>query len=78
MAPNKLADLIAYNTTVASDLLIGMTYTNQMSDYLDALLNEVKTTANSLEVVAKVSQSVELPHDYIVIFVNKQMQECRN
>jgi hypothetical protein len=55
MTPGKLADLIAFNMNVASDLLICMTHTNQCTEYYDALLKEVKTTSNSLEVFAKVS-----------------------
>lgn len=65
MTPNKLADLITYNMNVASDLLITMTNNNQLTDYYDALLKDVKVTSNSLEVFAKLSSSVELPHIYI-------------
>ena len=55
MTPNKLADLITYNMNVASDLLITMTNNNQVTDYYDALLKDVKVTSNSLEVFAKLS-----------------------
>jgi hypothetical protein len=77
MTPGKLADLIAYNMTVASDIVLCMTHTNQLDEYLDALRN-VKTTSNSLEVFAKVSGGMELPHEYITMFVSERMEECRN
>jgi len=37
MAPHKLADLITYNHTVAQELLVCMTHTNQIQKYYDAL-----------------------------------------
>ena len=77
MTPGKLADLIAYNSNVASDLLLCMTHTSYMDQYYEALL-DVKTTSNSLEVFAKVSNGVELPHEYITLFVTKKMEECKN
>jgi len=38
----------------------------------------MKLTSNSLEVFSKVSAAVELPQEYIQIYLNKQMCECRN
>jgi hypothetical protein len=37
MAPHKLADLIAHNHTVAQELLVCMTHTNQIEKYYYAL-----------------------------------------
>ena len=77
MAPHKLADLITHNHTVAQELLVCMTHTNQIQKYYEAL-HDMKLTSNSLEVFSKVSAAVELPQEYIQIYLNKQMCECRN
>lgn len=77
MAPHKLADLIAHNHTVAQELLVCMTHTNQIQKYYDAL-QDIKLSSNSLEVFSKISSAVELPQEFIQIYLNKQMCECRN
>jgi hypothetical protein len=77
MTPNKLADLINHNMTVASDLILCMTQTSRLDEYYQALM-DVKTTSNSLEVFSRVCKGVELPHEVIDVFVVKQMEMCRN
>ena len=41
-----------------------MTHTNEIQKYYDAL-RDLKLSSNSLEVFAKIIQTVELPHEYI-------------
>jgi len=77
MAPHKLADLIIHNLTIAQELLVCMTHTNEIHKYYDAL-KDIKISANSLEVFSKISQTVELPHEYIQTYLNKQIDECRS
>jgi hypothetical protein len=77
MNPGKLGDLINYNMNVAADLVLCLTHTCQLNEYLDALRN-VKTTAYSLEVFARISGGMELPQDYISIYLSERMEECRN
>lgn len=76
MAPHKLGDLITHNLTIAQELLVCMTHTNEIQKYYDALL-DLKLTSNSLEVFAKIIQTVELPPEYIQTYLNKQMEHCR-
>ena len=77
MAPHKLADLITHNLAIAQELLVCMTHTNEIQKYYEAL-RDIKISSNSLEVFAKLSQTVELPQEYIQSYLNKQMEECRN
>jgi hypothetical protein len=60
MSPHKLADLITYNHTVAQELLICMTHTNQINKYYEAL-QDTKISGKSLEVLSNISTAVELP-----------------
>ena len=77
MAPNKLAELITHNDEVAYQLLVCMTHTTQIHRYYEAL-HDMKLNSNSLEVFSKISSAVELPPEYIQVYLNKQMNECRN
>ena len=77
MSPPKLSDLIANNHTVAQELLVCMTHTNQIQKYYDALV-ELKLSSNSLEVFSRISRDVELPQEFIQIYLTKQMNEVRN
>ena len=60
MAPHKLADLITHNLTIAQEFLVCMTHTQEIQKYYDALI-DIKLSSNSLEVFAKIIQTVELP-----------------
>lgn len=60
MTPHKLADLITFNQTVAQEVMVCMTHTNQIQKYYDAL-QEIKLSSNSLEVFSKIATAVELP-----------------
>lgn len=53
MAPHKLGDLITHNQTIAQELLVCMTHTNEIQKYYDAL-RDLKLSSNSLEVFAKI------------------------
>ena len=77
MAPYKLAALINYNHIIAEEIIVCMTYTNQIQKYYDAL-EEIKLSSNSLEVFSKISSTVELPQEFIQQYLNKQMKECRS
>ena len=76
MAPHKLTDLITHNHTIATEFIVCMTHTNEIQKYYDALI-DIKLSSNSLEVFAKIIQTVELPQEYIQGYLNKQMEECR-
>lgn len=64
MSPHKLADLITFNQTVAQEVMVCMTHTNQIQKYYDAL-QEIKLSSNSLEVFSKIATAVELPQEFI-------------
>lgn len=70
MAPHKLSDLITHNHTIATEFLVCMTHTNEIQKYYDALI-DIKLSSNSLEVFAKIIQTVELPQEYIQGYLNK-------
>lgn len=64
MTPQKLPSLVINNSQVAFELLIIMTNTTQITKYYDAL-SGMKLSPNTLEVFNRLSNHVELPHEFI-------------
>jgi len=77
MTPQKLPCLVINNQNVAYELLICMTNTMQITKYYDAL-SSMKLSPNTLEVFNKLSSQVELPQEYIQVFIKNCMNQCRN
>jgi len=64
MTPQRLPSLVINNSQVAFELLIIMTNTTQITKYYDAL-SGMKLSPNTLEVFNRLSNHVELPHEFI-------------
>ena len=71
-----MGQLIAYNPIIASTLLIRLSYTNQYQDYLAAVYN-AKFMTNVLEVFNTINLQIDLPQEFILIFIKKQIKECK-
>ena len=77
MTPQRLPSLVINNPHVAFELLIIMTNTTQITKYYDAL-SGMKLSPNTLEVFNRLSNFVELPQEFIQIFLKNCMNQCRN
>lgn len=72
MTTQKLPSLVINNKDVALELLICMTNTMQITKYYDAL-SGMKLTTNTLEVFNRLSGYVELPQEFIQVFIKNCM-----
>lgn len=77
MTPQRLPSLVINNPNIAYELLICMTHTTQITKYYDAL-SGMKLSPNTLEVFNRLSGQVELPQEFIQIFLKNCMNQCRN
>ncbi|CDW77476.1 UNKNOWN [Stylonychia lemnae] len=77
MSPQKLPSLIFNNQNIAYELLICMTNTVQIVKYYDAL-STMKLSPNTLEVFNRLSNVVELPQEFIQVFLKNCMNQCIN
>jgi hypothetical protein len=73
MTPQKLPNLVLHNPPIALDLLLCLTHTSQISKYYDALCG-MKLCLNTLELFNNLITQVELPKDFIHLF----MKGCIN
>ena len=77
MTPQKLPALIVHNQNIAYELLICMTNTMQITKYYDAL-SGMKLSPNTLEVFNRLSGVVELPQEFIQVFLKNCMNQCKS
>mmetsp|Transcript_17824 Transcript_17824/g.24691 ORF Transcript_17824/g.24691 Transcript_17824/m.24691 type:complete len:317 (+) Transcript_17824:294-1244(+) len=75
MSPKRLPDLVIHNANIAYELLICMTHTSEITKYYDTL-SSMKLSTNSLEVFNRLSQYVELPKEFIQLFLKNCMSQC--
>lgn len=68
MTPSLLPELIINNVPVAIELLICMTNTAEITKYYDVLTN-MKMSVPLLEVFNGVSNEVQFPKNYIILFL---------
>lgn len=64
MNSQKLPSLVLNNASIAHELLICMTNTQEITKYYDAL-SQMKLSPNSLEVFNRLSGIVDLPQEFI-------------
>jgi hypothetical protein len=65
------------NPNIAFELLVCMTHTTQITKYYDSL-SQLKLSPNSLTVFNRLGGHVELPQEFIHIFLKNCMQQCRS
>ena len=68
MTPQKLPMLVINNPFVAFEVLICMNNSGQITKYYDAL-SGMKLSHNSLEVFNYLSNQVDLPPEFIQVFI---------
>jgi hypothetical protein len=75
MTPAKLPDLLINNQCIATDLLVCMTNTSEITKYYDVLAS-MKLSTNLLEVFNGLSHHVEFPKEFIQLFLKNCMNQC--
>lgn len=75
MHPAKLPELLINNPPIALELLICMTNTAEITKYYD-VLSSMKLSTCLLEVFNGLSTNVELPKEFIQLFIRNCMHQC--
>lgn len=76
MTPQKLPPIVIHNPSLAYELLICMNNTKNITKYYDQLAG-MRLTPNTLEVFNQLSESVDLPQEFIQLFLKNCMNQCR-
>lgn len=77
ITPANFHELVQHNSSIAHKVLICIYFSKQIMAYFDAL-SAMQMTIHSLEIFSQLANEVELPKEYMQIFLKTCIRQCNS